>query len=402
MEHGTAADGEFDFAALIHPFSAGKFFAEHWERQPLLQRRGDENYYRRLLAIGDLEGFISRGDVRYPAIRLAKGGAFFPSEAYTQDVRYGDEVFRGLIDVEKVVTEYTSGATVTLPALHRSLPALGRLCAQMEALLDHSVHTNAYLTPPCAAGFTPHYDTHEVFVLQIAGRKHWRVYPPPLPLPHRSQPFSPQNYTLPPAALLEFQLCPGDLLYLPRGHVHTTTTAEQFSAHVTIGVTVYTGVELLSELIHAAVDEPALRASLPVGFAHPSESRALEQQLAALIGMLTGSADATALTERFVHRVRAARARSGARFQADPATIGPRSILQLAAGVDHRVLNAGGELILEIGGRRVHLQRAVEPVLEALCRGTPITPAALPAAISLDARLSLVRYLHGLGFLQLL
>src|SRR5208283_1139855 len=99
------------------------------------------------------------------------------------------------------------------------------------------------LTPGNTAGFSPHYDTHEVFVVQVGGRKRWRIYEPPIVLPHRSQPFVRAGYA-PPAPLLECELCPGDLLYLPRGYVHSATTSEGYSAHVTIGLTVYTWVEL--------------------------------------------------------------------------------------------------------------------------------------------------------------
>ena len=41
------------------------------------------------------------------------------------------------------------------------------------------------MTPPQNQGFSAHYDTHDVFVLQVAGSKRWVVHPPVLadPLP---------------------------------------------------------------------------------------------------------------------------------------------------------------------------------------------------------------------------
>ncbi len=393
--------GIFELSTLIHPVGAEAFFAEYWESKPLLLQQRGAAYYDPLLSIENIEELISRGDVRYPAIRLAKGGAFFPPGAYTRDVRYGDEIFRGVPDVEKIFTEYSTGASVTLPALHQSWPPLNRLCAQMEAELDHSVHTNAYLTPAGATGFTPHYDTHEVFVLQIAGRKHWRIYPPPLALPHRSQAFRPEQYTLPAQPLMQFELQAGDLLYLPRGYVHTTTTVEHFSAHVTIGVTVYTWVELLSELLQSAIGRAEFRRALAPGFVHRPERRlALREQFKPLLDALARDVDIEALTDGFARRVRAAQPRGSARFRADTKLIGPHTPLRVAAGREFRVTREGGELILDLDGRRVRLQSATAPALEAICRAVSFTPDSLPTTISLDARVALARYLHGLGLLE--
>ena len=38
--------------------------------------------------------------------------------------------------------------------------------------------TCRYLTPSNSQGFAPHYDDIEAFVLQLEGKKHWRLYSP--------------------------------------------------------------------------------------------------------------------------------------------------------------------------------------------------------------------------------
>ncbi len=142
MERGRA----FDLTALIDPLRAEDFFAEHWERRPLHRRRGDEGYYASLLTTADLERLISSADLRYPAIQLARHGGYFPPEVYTKSVKHGTEVWSGVPDVEKIRSEYRSGATVVLPALHRTWAPLRELCAGLERHLSHAVHANAYLT----------------------------------------------------------------------------------------------------------------------------------------------------------------------------------------------------------------------------------------------------------------
>ena len=40
------------------------------------------------------------------------------------------------------------------------------------------VGANVYLTPPGTQGFAPHFDDVDVFILQLEGKKHWRLYEP--------------------------------------------------------------------------------------------------------------------------------------------------------------------------------------------------------------------------------
>lgn len=304
------------FASLLKPVEIEEFFATYWEARPLLVGGRDAAIYADLINSADLDAILSRGDARYPAVRLAKGGGFYPPEAYTGSYKYGDEVFSGVIDVDRVAAAYRSGATIVLPSLHRTWRPVGLLCAGLEAEFGHLVHANAYLAPAGVQGFTPHYDNHDAIVLQIAGRKEWRVYPPVLPLPHRSQVFSPQTYVA-PAPLMELTLTPGDLLYLPRGYVHSAATSDSFSAHVTVGITVYTLIELAVDLVLSAKSNVEFRKALPTGFATGARRADLEAGLKALLDHLRENADYDGLIDRFTARVRSGHATIGAAFNSD-------------------------------------------------------------------------------------
>src|SRR5580692_11188711 len=100
-----------DLRSLLHPFSLAEFFANYWESKPLFIRGAERGiqgagYYRGLLENRDLEDIISVSDARYPAIRLAKDGAYFPPGVYTKDVTVGDLTFRGVPDVGRISAEY--------------------------------------------------------------------------------------------------------------------------------------------------------------------------------------------------------------------------------------------------------------------------------------------------------
>jgi ribosomal protein L16 Arg81 hydroxylase len=83
-----------------------------------------------------------------------------------------------LADPGLVYEHFYAGATIVLQSLHRFWPPLARLSRDLELALTHPVQVNAYVTPPASRGLGVHHDTHDVFVLQVHGRKHWDVHAP--------------------------------------------------------------------------------------------------------------------------------------------------------------------------------------------------------------------------------
>jgi lysine-specific demethylase/histidyl-hydroxylase NO66 len=81
------------------------------------------------------------------------------------------------------------------------------------------VGANLYLTPPDAQGFAPHWDDIEAFVLQIEGKKRWKLYRPRNPnevLPrYSSKDLGKEEDTL-EKPFIDVIMQPGDLLYFPR------------------------------------------------------------------------------------------------------------------------------------------------------------------------------------------
>ena len=77
-----------------------------------------------------------------------------------------------------MLAEFAAGATIVLQGLHRMWPPLVDFTRQLVEELGHPAQVNAYVTPPSSQGFSPHYDTHDVFVLQVSGEKRWVIHAP--------------------------------------------------------------------------------------------------------------------------------------------------------------------------------------------------------------------------------
>ena len=115
------------------------------------------------------------------------------------------------------------------------------------------MQANAYVTPPSSRGFSAHYDVHDVFVLQLAGRKHWTIHAPVLARPAARPAVGTAvgrggrgRASSEPA--IDTVLEPGDALYLPRGWLHAATALGEVSAHLTVGIHVVTRFALVEAL----------------------------------------------------------------------------------------------------------------------------------------------------------
>ena len=211
---------------------------------------------------------LSQQGLRTPFLRVARDGSTLPNSRFTTGGGVGATINDQASDV-KLTSLFADGSTIVLQALHRSHGPLIGFAQALGAELGHPVQINAYLTPAQSQGFSAHYDVHDVFVLQIAGEKRWRIHAPVLPAPLRDQPWTDHRSEVEKAALdeplIDEVLRPGDALYLPRGYLHAATALGEMTAHLTVGVHVWTRRHLLEKLLTLSADEPELRSTLPLG-----------------------------------------------------------------------------------------------------------------------------------------
>nr|WP_281905115.1 cupin domain-containing protein [Phytohabitans aurantiacus] len=247
-----------------------RFAAVHWGRTPLLSRAsslGGQGFHD-LLSPDDVDELLSRRGLRTPFLRVAKDGQVVPAGRYTGGGGAGAEIGDQVLD-ERVLSLYADGATLVLQGLHRIWPPLLDFANELGTQLGQPLQVNAYLTPAGNQGFATHYDTHDVFVLQVDGRKHWRVHEPVVRDPLERQPWGGHADEVaavadgPPA--IDAVLSPGDALYLPRGWLHSASAEGVRSLHLTVGVRALTRYSIVEALLALAAGEPALRGGLPFG-----------------------------------------------------------------------------------------------------------------------------------------
>ncbi|MGH9652187.1 MAG: cupin domain-containing protein, partial [Bryobacteraceae bacterium] len=184
--------------------------------------------------------------------------------------------------------------------LHTVLPEFAFFCRSLEKEFSFPCQANVYLTPAGAQGAKPHYDTHDVFVLQVTGSKKWTIYGTPVELPLPAQDFDSAVHKRGDPTL-EFQLKAGDAAYIHRGVVHDARSTDAVSLHITVGILRYTWTDLLLELVASAgLNDPAFRKALPPGFARGKFDRVPAREMfRSLLRRLPEKADFDAVLDSF-------------------------------------------------------------------------------------------------------
>ena len=354
------------------------FAAEHWSRTPVLSRAKQlPSTFEDLLSTQDVDELIADRALRTPFFRTVSQGGGLPTPVRSATAgarRIGD-----LVDGDALAGQYADGATLVLQSVHRLHPPVARFCRELAAELGHATQCNAYITPGGEnQGFDFHHDTHDVFVLQVSGRKRWIIHEPVVRLPLSSQPQA-GGHLVPEGAepLMDIELEAGDALYLPRGYVHAALTTDEHSVHLTVGVLSTTWFDVLSDAVTLAGADESFRDALPIA---PADT--LAESLPGFLRRAAAFLDT--LPAKDVHDIVARRL-----ARAVPAE--PLGLLSQAAAIRDLTLDTllrprrhfsatlredRDRAVVVMAGREVSLPLAVAPALGRLLTG-PSTPADL-------------------------
>jgi ribosomal protein L16 Arg81 hydroxylase len=234
---------ESSLAWLLQPLPVDAFLGEIWGATPHHIKRGRAGHFDGLLpGSPSVERLFEHVRPEPSEVRLVKGGEDRDPDAY----RLAD----GGLDVDRIRDGFAEGYTVVLNGVERYVRAIASLSHAIEVDLNFPTRVNAYLTPPESTGFAPHYDPHDVLVLQIAGSKTWQVSGDDVVAPREMQ--RGMGVGTPElSSLTDVCLEPGDVLYLPRGQVHSAQTQSEPSLHLTVGLHAPTVLTLLTHLMYS-------------------------------------------------------------------------------------------------------------------------------------------------------
>ena len=247
---GIAREPITDLASLLAPCSEEQLVSSFLQKQRLFVKSGDPRRAASLLPRWTIDRLIASDFLPAKRLEALRNGEVVAPHLYrTEDGR----LRLGALD-----TLIAEGVSFIVNGIDDDVPAIARLSDSLERKLGHSVWVNSYITHGRGGALPPHYDDHDVIVLQAHGKKRWFGHGAPHPSPIVRSPdgedFGPPQWDV----LLE----PGDVLYLPRGEVHHTSVEGSPSVHLTLGIDTRRGVDFLASIVETASADERFREDL--------------------------------------------------------------------------------------------------------------------------------------------
>lgn len=382
------------FDDIIAPIDRERFFADYWEQRPLVTRGRPAGFFAPLFSAAAVDHVICSQRPRPSRIEVVT------SEGFVRDNYLNPD---GTANINLVYERYLEGSTIILSGLDETWQPLAIFCRKLEGALSHPAGIGIYLTPPGTQGVKPHYDTQEIFVLQVEGRKHWKVYRPLHELPPVEGSYRLVDRSKLTEMVCETWLEPGDMLYMPRGFIHEGISGDGPSLHITLEIHVRSWLDLMSDALEAMAERDVqLRRSLPVGFLHRDDA------MAAL------RARFTELVDDFSRRVRVDDAIGkhvealAVRKPPPPdghfamlfAEIDARTELEKRHTSLVRVFESQGAAGIQFSGNQIVGPAKIGEALRHIAQTDRFTPESLPGALSPNEKLVLVKRLVRVGLLK--
>lgn len=357
---------------FLSPFSVERFMADYWGRESLFVRRYRPDYFSEILTMAELDRIVTSIRIPVSNFNLARNNDPLPFASYC----IGNE----FVDKRRALALHQQGATIILRALEQWSPALNRLRIEAESLFGCEAQINVYLTPPSEKSTPPHWDTHDLLVLQIYGTKRWRLF-----RGERTKPLSDERFRVGvdyvAADCEEIVLSAGDTLYLPRGVIHEPVS-ESYSVHVSLGLNANRVFDLASTALRLLARREGSRLRELISDPAIAAGAAGELGDAGLL-----EAAARELRQRFESERAVDLEGRLAEIQHGP-TLDPTISYSWRPGLTVDLQPAGPCVRIAVNGEQVSLPAHLAEIVHCALDMKSFSAASLPATVPVEERLA--------------
>jgi ribosomal protein L16 Arg81 hydroxylase len=215
--------------------SREKFHKDYFEKKPYFQKSALNNS---TISWDDVNHAIYVGEsasIAAAGIRLHKGDGFIPEDKYI--VKCGDLGMPKRKIIKSALHQHLdSGGTLIFNRMEAVSKPVRDICNQVARFVGEDSAANGYIAFGEKESFGKHWDTHDVFAVQLIGRKRWKIFEPTFDLPMSIHASKEYKHECPTEPVFDEILEAGDVLYIPRGWWHTAVPMNEETFHVAVGI----------------------------------------------------------------------------------------------------------------------------------------------------------------------
>jgi len=238
---------------VLGPLAPADFIKGYWG-QKFLHLPGPQGRFSSLFPWSVVNEMLETQRLAPPRLRLTQDGRAVSPDLYIKNGQIRAAELTGLL---------RDGATLIVAAVDEVHGPLKALAQHVGRALQSRINVNLYAGWRTSHAFDVHWDSHDVIVLQVAGKKQWKVYEPTEKFPLKD---SVELGTTPPtsAPVWEGFLMDGEVLYLPRGWWHVAIPCDEPTLHLTLGIHKPTGIDIVRWVTEDLPNDERMRMDVPL------------------------------------------------------------------------------------------------------------------------------------------
>ena len=242
---------------VIAPLSRERFVAEYWTKAHLVLS-GEKGRFTPLLSWEALNEILEWHNPSPSRIKLFRDAQQIDPRLYIDG-----EGGAARLNAGALIASLSQGASLVMDDVQELAPRVRDLAGAFQDVFEAPVIVNLYAGWGRQNAFGLHWDPQEVFILQLSGRKHWKIFSPTQFLPLKDDSDKPPEPTGLP--VWEGILQDGDMLYMPRGWWHMATPLDEPSLHLNFGLEPPNGADFLRWWLPRLLKHRDVRQNLPLG-----------------------------------------------------------------------------------------------------------------------------------------
>jgi cupin superfamily protein len=246
-------------AELVAPLSEDAFLTLLRERKLTLLRGAGADRYSSLMNWKMLLQMIERG--QHPSslaeFNLVKDSQLVPPDRWLKMNPAGNGT---VVDTSRILAYMAAGMSLAVGRIDPHAPHLKTLCENIRSRVHEQVRLGVIVTTGKGGAFTLHYDPEDLIILQVEGRKRWKIFGPPVvnPIVGATPAAPPPEDTL----IFDDVLETGDFLFLPAGNWHRCENEAGRSVHLGIFFQPPSGLDVVKAFTSQLLSDAQLRIPL--------------------------------------------------------------------------------------------------------------------------------------------